>query len=237
VRLTFGHIHAQPQRIDANDIDERRAGGQVFSGAGFLLLHDAIQGRVNRRVGQLLFSHREFGATLGQQSLPIANFFQTVLVTAQRNFVFGLGRVEFRARDHALFDQLGRAIASRLCVLQNGFRLSHGSGFFGTDAIVCAIRRETKSRSRLGQPGFSLLHTQFVLLWFKLRDDLTFTNHAAEIDRDSLEPARNFRAHSEVIISCEVAVYGHRFTDGRLGDFDRFDLARGTFAVRARGLA
>src|SRR5438034_11559270 len=42
VRLSFGNFSAQPQRIDAHQINDRRAGGKILTGARFLHLHDAV---------------------------------------------------------------------------------------------------------------------------------------------------------------------------------------------------
>jgi len=104
--------------------------------------------------------------------------------------------------------------------------LSYRSGFFRGHAIVRAVRRQPETRSRLGQSGFGLLHTQLVVLLFELRDDLSLAHHAAEIDANCLQPARYFHPDSGLIVGRKISVHGHHFTDRYLGNLDGFYLAR-----------
>jgi len=80
--FTLGNVDAQSQRIDAHHTHDRRAGREVFTRARFLFLHDPVQRRINKRVGELLFRQGKFGTSLRQQTLPVANLFQPILITA-----------------------------------------------------------------------------------------------------------------------------------------------------------
>ena len=78
-----------------------------------------------------------------------------------------------------------------------------------------------------------MFDAQLVILLFQLRDDLTFMNHAAEINRNRLQTARHFHADRRVIVGCKRAVDGHGFTDRHLDNLGGLHLSRRRFAVRA----
>src|SRR6266851_6071547 len=59
VRLALGNFGAQPQWVDAHQINDRRAGGEILSGARFLLLHDAVHRGIDNCVGELLLRERQ----------------------------------------------------------------------------------------------------------------------------------------------------------------------------------
>jgi hypothetical protein len=104
--------------------------------------------------------------------------------------------------------------------------LAHGARLFRGDAIITAVRRQSQSRARLGQRGLNLLHAQFVILLFKLGDNLSLPHRAAQINRNCLQATGHFCADGDSIISGQAAIDGHRFAYGHLGDLCGFDLSR-----------
>jgi hypothetical protein len=111
--------------------------------------------------------------------------------------------------------------------------LPDGARFFCRHPIVRAIRRQAQARARLRQGSLGLLHSQLVILLFELRDNLSLAYHAAEIDVDCLQPARNLHPNGRLIVSRQVPVHGNGFADRNLSDLDGPDLTRLRFAVRS----
>ena len=184
-----------------------------------------------------MFRQRHLRTSLREHSLTIANLFQRILITAERNFVFGIHTLKFGAWSNALLDQLGRPVALEFSVIQNRFCLSHGSRFLAANSIVGAVRRQAQTCPGLSQCCLGLFDAQLVILLFKLRDDLTLMNDAAEIDGNRLQTARYFHADRRVVVRRERAIYGHGFADGHFDNLGGLHRSRRRLAVRAGRLA
>ena len=124
------------------------------------------------------------------QCLTISDLLESVLVTALRNLVGRVSRVEIRFRDNSLLYQSHRAFATKTGFLELRFGLSDCSSLLHADLIVSAIRRKTETRARLAQSRLRLLHAKFVVVWFELRNYLSLPDDTAEINRNCIESSR-----------------------------------------------
>src|SRR6185369_13491610 len=177
-------------------------------------------------VFQLLTREREFGTSLREDSLTIANLFVSVLITTFGNFERRSRSIEFRFRNHTLLDESRRAIAVVTSFIEHCARLSDSRSLLGIDAVVSAFRREAETRSSLCHRRFSLLHAQLIVFRIELCDYLSLRNDTAEVNRDCADASRHFDADCSLIESGERAVRSNRLAKGSFCNGGCFDLAR-----------
>ena len=104
-RLSLGHLGAQSKRVHSDNVDNGRSRGEILADACALLLHNAIEGCVDRRISKLLPRDLEFGTALNDDRLAIANLLDRILISAERDFMFGIGAIKLGLRNHSALNE------------------------------------------------------------------------------------------------------------------------------------
>src|SRR5438309_8438397 len=209
-RLALRYLSAQPERIHSNYVNHRGSSSEIFTDAGPLLLHDAVERRNNRRVGKLLPRNLKLGTPLKDQRLPVSNLLDCILITAEGDLVVGLRRFELRSSEHSSLNQRLSALELGLGVVEKRLSLPNRSSFFELYAIVGSVGRQAHTSAPLCKCSLSLLKPKLIILFFDLRDHLTPAHDASEIDRNGSQPARHLRADCSLIVSRERSGYSDR---------------------------
>ena len=192
--VAFGNLAAEAKRVHAHNRHDGRARREVLADARLLLLNDGVEGRDDCRVGERLACEREFRASLREKGLTVANLLDRVLILALRDLEVRLSRLVLGARGDALLDERCDALQVVALLIENGAGLPDCTRVFELDLVVVAFGRETEARARLLKRGVGLLHAQLVVLLLDLRDRLTATDDAPQVNRDDAEATGNLDA-------------------------------------------
>ena len=192
--VAFGNLAAEAQGVHSHNRHDGRARREVLADARLLLLDDGVEGRDDCGVGERLLGEREFRASLREKGLAVSNLLDRILILALRDLEVRLSRLVLGARGDALLDERCDALQVVAFLIENGARLTDCPGVFEPDAVVAAFGREAQTRARLLKCGVGLLHAQLVVLLLDLRDRLTATDDAPQINRDDAEATGNLDA-------------------------------------------
>lgn len=135
MRLPFRDLGAQAQRVHAHDGGDRGPGPQILADAGPLFLDGAIEWCMDRRVGQLLACQRQLRATLRHQGLPIAHFFDGILIATEGDLIGRLRTIQLGMRHDPLIEQRHLAVAIGLGFLEESPGLTDRTRLFRLDAV------------------------------------------------------------------------------------------------------
>ena len=161
--IPLGHFEPQPQRMHADECDDRHARGDVLAQRRGPGPNHPGEGRRQRGVGHRLPCEIQLRPSLRQDGLTITHLFERVLIAAVGDLEGRFGGVELRARRQAAIDERADALTCELGLVQNGTGLAHHRRRLRIDRFLFAIGRESQSRPCLLQRRGRLRHPQLIV--------------------------------------------------------------------------
>jgi len=197
---------------------------------------DAVDGREDRRVDQLLTREVQLGAPLRDDGLSIADLLERILIAALRHLERGFRGIELRARDQLLLQEARVSIACEPRVLERGAGLANDRRLLGIHLLVRPRRRQPEADARLLQRGLCLVNAHPEVALIQPTHDLAALDPGAEVHRDLGQPAGDLGAEHDLLVGGERAGRRHRAHLRPLGRRYYADLPGRRTRIRGLGL-
>jgi putative membrane-bound dehydrogenase-like protein len=234
-RIALGNVGLQSKGIGANHRQHRSPSRQVLPDIGQSLLDDPGERGAQRGVRKLLFGNSVFSSPLRQNRLPFPGLLKRVQVAAPRHLELRLRPLQFLGRTDAVRLQFPNALEIALRLPKQRHRLPNRPGLLEIHRVVIALDRQSQTGPGLAQQRLGLVHAQFIVARFDLRDHLARLNRTSDIHRQRLESARGLHTQRGTVHGAQRPQGGdhplHRtHADGGHLDGGRFTLGRSGLA-------
>jgi len=148
--IAFGDFDTKSQWIHANDGGDGGGDAKDFADLRSTFDHTAIEGGEDFGIGQFLFGDFDLSATLGEDGLLLADFFDGELELGFGDSKVGFCGFEFGVWEDALVAEFEGAFAGFDGFIEHSAGLFDGAGLVEDDGIVGAIEGEAERGAGLG---------------------------------------------------------------------------------------